>query len=136
MSAVSTNISRYLVRVQLSLYEILTYDLNFVCSVNLPCPIGHPAGVSATVLWHQVPESQSPLLLTTLANLLLCQRPVVLQPRDVRSGIPTGRALEPDRATYRTFYHPLPHLRRLCEARTHFGRRQIHLFTFQLKCPC
>lgn len=78
-----------------ALCGILTYDLNFVRGVDLPGTIGDPAGVFAAVLWHQILQTQSPLLLTALADLLLRQRPVVLQPHDVRSRVSTGCALEP-----------------------------------------
>lgn len=74
---------------------ILTYDLNFIRGVDFPCPIGDPAGVSAAVLWRQVLQTQSPLLLTALADLLRRQRSVVLQPHNVRPRISTGHAFEP-----------------------------------------
>ena len=107
-----------------SFYGILTYDLNFIRGVDFPCPIGDPAGVSAAVLWHQVLKTQSPLLLTALADLLLRQRPVVLQPHNVRSGISTGHALEPNGAANRTSYHPFSHLSGLGEAGTHFREEE------------
>lgn len=74
---------------------ILTYYIDLIRRVDFPRPIGDPAGVSAALLRRQVPQTQSPLLLTALADLLLRQRPVVLQPHDVRSRISTGHALEP-----------------------------------------
>lgn len=103
---------------------ILTYDLNFIRGVDFPGPIGDPAGVSAAVLRRQVPQAQGPLLLPALADLLLRQRPVVLQPHDVRSRISAGHAFEPHRAANRTSYHPFSHLSGLGEAGTHCrGRR-------------
>lgn len=60
------------------LSSILTYDLDFICGVDFPRPIGHPTSVSAAVLWRQVPQTQSPLLLTALPDLPFCQRRVVL----------------------------------------------------------
>lgn len=74
---------------------ILTYDLNFIRSIDFPRPIGDPAGVSAALLWRQVPQTQSPLLLPAFADLLLRQKPVVLQPHNFRSRISTGHAFEP-----------------------------------------
>ena len=98
---------------------ILTYDLDFIRGVDFPGPVGHPAGVSAVVLWRQVLQTQSPLLLAALADLLLRQRPVVLQPHNVRPRISAGRALEPHRAADGTSYHPFSHLGGLGEAGTH-----------------
>lgn len=72
----------------------LTYDFHFIRGVDFPRAIGDSAGVSAAVLWRQVLQAQSPLLLTALADLLLRERPVVLQPHDVWSRISTGRAFE------------------------------------------
>lgn len=66
------------VRTAQPLCAILTYDLNFIRGIDFPCPVGDPAGVSAAVLWRQVPQTQSPLLLTALADLPLRQGPVVL----------------------------------------------------------
>ncbi len=110
---------------------ILTYDLNFIRGVDFPRPIGDPAGVSAALLWRQVPQAQSPLLLTALADLLLRQRPVVLQPHDVWSRVSTGHAFEPHRAADRTSYHPFSHLSGLGEAGTHFrGKRRKYFVTF------
>lgn len=111
---------------------ILTYDLNFIRGVDLPRPIGDPAGVSAALIWRQVPQTQSPLLLTALADLLLRQRPVVLQPNDVRPRISTGHAFEPHRAADGTRYHPFSHLSGLGEAGTHFGEeKRKHLVSYQ-----
>lgn len=68
------------------------------------------------MLRHQVLQAQRPLLLATLAHLLLRQRPVVLQPHDVRPRVSTGCALEPHRAADGTSDHSLPHLSGLGEA--------------------
>lgn len=101
------------------LCRILTYDLNFIRSINLSGPIEDPAGVSAAVLWRQVPEAERPLLLTALADLLLRQRRVVLQPHDIRLRISTGEALESHRTAHGTSYDPFSHLSGLGEAGTH-----------------
>lgn len=107
---------------------ILTYNLNFVRGVDFPRSIEDPAGVSAALLGRQVPQTQGPLLLTALADLLLCEQPVVLQPRDFWSRISTGHAFEPHRAADGTSYHSLPHLSRLSKAGTNFrGKKRKHL---------
>lgn len=111
---------------------ILTYDLDVIGGVDLPSLIGHPAGVFATLLRRQVPQSQRPLLLTAFANLLRRQQPVVLQPDDLRPRVPTGHALEPHRAADGALYPPFPHLGRVGEARANLmGKRTRRLVRSQ-----
>lgn len=73
----------------------LTDDFHFVCGVDLSSPVGDVAGVLPAVLRGQILQTQGPLLLTALAHLLRGQRLVVLQPHDVRTRVPAGRALQP-----------------------------------------
>lgn len=110
------------------LCRILTYDLNFIGGVDFPRPIEHPTGVSAAVLWCQVPQTQSPLLLTALPDLLFCQRRVVLQPHDVRPRVSTGRTFESHRAAHRAGYHPFSHLSWLNEAGAHCGQKNRNIY--------
>lgn len=115
-----------------TLTGILTYDLNFIGGVDFPRPIGDPAGVFAALLWLQVPQAQRPLFLTALADLPLCQEPVILQPHDFRARISAGHAFEAHRASDGTSYHPFSHLSRMGEARTNLrGTKRKHLVTFQ-----
>lgn len=122
------------IRAAQPLSGILTYDLNFICGIDFPRPVGDPAGVSAALFWRKVPQTQSPLLLTALADLLLGQEPVVLQPHYFRPRISTGHAFESHRAADGTCYHPFSHLGRLGEAGTNFsGKKMKHLVT---NYPC
>lgn len=105
----------------------LTDDLHFVRGVDLPGPVGDPAGVSAALLRAEVPQAQGPLLLTALAHFLLGEESVVLQPLDFRLGVSAGHALEPDGAADGTGDDPPPHLGRMSEARTDCGKTSRRL---------
>lgn len=100
----------------------LTYDFHFVGGVDLSGRVGHVAGVLPAVLWRQVLQTQRPPLL--LAAALIRQRSAVLQPDDVGSRVPAGRALEPHRAAHRPSDDALPHLGRLGEAGAHCERAE------------
>lgn len=79
--------------------------------------------VFAAVFGHQVLQAEGPLLLPSLTHFFRRQRPAVLQPDDVRSGVAAGRALEPHGAAHWTGNHTLSHFGWLCEAGPHYKVR-------------
>lgn len=93
----------------------LTDYFNFVRCIDLSNFVKHSAGVFPTILWLQVLQVQSPLLLLVLPNLLGCEGLIVLQPRDVGPWVPAGHTLQADGAADRTGDHSPSHLGRLRE---------------------
>lgn len=102
----------------------LTDDFHFISGVDLTSTVGHVTRVFATVFRHKVLQAESPFLLPALAHLLSRQRPAVLQPDNVRSGVAACGAFKPYWAPHRPGNHALSHFGRLCEARTHYKERK------------
>lgn len=116
----------------------LTYDLHFVCGVDLPRSVGHMARVLPALLRRQVLQTQRPPLLPAFLSsrsfLLIQQRPVVLQPHDVGPRVAAGRALQPHRAAHRAGDDSLSHFWRLSETWTHWngGQRERNCWDQEL----
>lgn len=103
--------------------EWLTDDFHFIGGVDLPSAVGHVTGVFAAVFRREVLQAESPLLLAALTHLSGRQRPAVLQPDDVGSGVPARGALQPYWAPHRTCNHALSHFCWLREAGPHYKER-------------
>lgn len=115
----------------------LTYDLHFVCGVDLPRSVGHMARVLPALLRRQVLQTQRPPLLPAFLSsrsfLLIQQRPVVLQPHDVGPRVAAGRALQPHRAAHRAGDDSLSHFWRLSETWTHWNGGQRERETAEVR---